>query len=103
MFQPSSKKVNAKKRPDATGRFVNGLIHWKLLFLLHRFAFQEQTLDMALTQRFRFESEERTALGLLIKLLTQLLNSNNCWTGLLNTSSCLTAGVPSGRSKTPVC
>ena len=32
----------------------------------------------ALTQRFGFQSEKRKALGLFIKLLTQLLNSNYC-------------------------
>ena len=77
------------------GIFINGLMHWKLLFLSNRFSVQEQTLDIALTQWFRLESEKRKVLELSTKPLTQLLNRTYCRMGLLNTPPCLTAGARS--------
>ena len=49
-------------------------MYWELLFLSNRFSLKELSLDMALTQRFGFESEKTSTLGLFIKPLTQLLN-----------------------------
>ena len=51
---------------------------------------------------FGFELAKKKALALFTKLLTQLLNSNYCWTGLLNTSPCLAVGAPvRGVNKRP--